>query len=99
MTRAPRSASWRVAKGAAIACSSVTTVMPLRGCMSLSLLVLRGDSAQDRGGVHRQPAFVVRGPEVHRFAVGQRLAADVKRVQIESRADRLEAKARHVGLG
>src|SRR5215207_10497220 len=31
MTRAPRSASWRVAKGAATACSSATTVMPSRG--------------------------------------------------------------------
>jgi hypothetical protein len=31
MTRAPRSASWRVQNGAAIACSSVTTVMPSRG--------------------------------------------------------------------
>src|SRR5580765_8406317 len=31
ITRAPRSASWRVAKGAATACSSETTVMPARG--------------------------------------------------------------------
>ena len=31
MTRAPRSASCRVQNGAAIACSSVTTVMPSRG--------------------------------------------------------------------
>ena len=31
ITRAPRSASWRVQNGAAIACSSVTTVMPSRG--------------------------------------------------------------------
>ena len=30
-TRAPRSASWRVQNGAAIACSSVTTVMPSNG--------------------------------------------------------------------
>src|SRR5438045_5976369 len=35
MTRAPRSASWRVQNGAAIACSSVTTVMPSRGFMSV----------------------------------------------------------------
>src|SRR6186713_459399 len=31
MTRAPRSASWRVQNGAAIACSSVTTVTPSSG--------------------------------------------------------------------
>src|SRR5206468_8158992 len=31
MTRAPRSASWRVQNGAAMACSSETTVMPSRG--------------------------------------------------------------------
>src|SRR5215210_1514592 len=31
MTRAPRSASWRVANGAATACSSATTIMPSRG--------------------------------------------------------------------
>src|SRR5215217_7585064 len=31
MTRAPRSASWRVAKGAATACSKETTVMPSSG--------------------------------------------------------------------
>src|SRR5918998_3315139 len=31
ITRAPRSASWRVAKGAATACSSATTVVPSRG--------------------------------------------------------------------
>src|SRR5918998_1900712 len=31
MTRAPRSASWRVANGAATACSSATTVMPSKG--------------------------------------------------------------------
>src|SRR5438067_1067416 len=44
MTRAPRSASWRVAKGPAIACSSVTTVMPLSGCMSLSLIDVVNES-------------------------------------------------------
>src|SRR5438874_6845896 len=31
MTRAPRSASWRVANGAATACSTATTVIPSRG--------------------------------------------------------------------
>src|SRR5215212_11890486 len=31
MTLAPRSASWRVANGAATACSSATTVMPFSG--------------------------------------------------------------------
>ena len=34
ITRAPRSASWRVANGAATACSSERTVSPLRGSMS-----------------------------------------------------------------
>src|SRR5918999_3222128 len=34
MTRAPRSASWRVAKGAATACSRETTVMPSSGSIS-----------------------------------------------------------------
>src|SRR3712207_3510348 len=33
MTRAPRSASWRVAKGAATACSRETTVTPSSGSM------------------------------------------------------------------
>ena len=34
ITLAPRSASWRVAKGAATACSSATTVMPSSGSIS-----------------------------------------------------------------
>src|SRR3982751_3593778 len=34
MTRAPRSASWRVQNRAAIACSSVATVMPSSGRIS-----------------------------------------------------------------
>src|SRR5215218_4276291 len=34
ITRAPRSASWRVAKGAATACSRETTVMPSSGSIS-----------------------------------------------------------------
>src|ERR687893_11710 len=38
ITRAPRSASWRVAKGAATACSSATTVMPSRGSFSAGML-------------------------------------------------------------
>src|SRR2546428_12876295 len=33
MTRAPRSASCRVANGAATACSIATTVIPARGCI------------------------------------------------------------------
>src|SRR5690606_19527251 len=41
MTRAPRSASWRVQNGAAMACSRLTTAMPSRGrtlfvCMFIS---------------------------------------------------------------
>src|SRR5918997_3981872 len=37
MTRAPRSASWRVAKGAATACSRETTVTPSRGRLPIIL--------------------------------------------------------------
>src|SRR5258705_13810916 len=38
MTRAPRSASWRVQNGPAITCSSATTVTPSSGRMSYCLL-------------------------------------------------------------
>ncbi len=41
MTRAPKSASWRVQKGAAIACSSETTVMPSSGRTADLLLILK----------------------------------------------------------
>src|SRR4051812_46356497 len=37
MTRAPSSASWRVAKGPAITCSSATTVTPSRGLFKTDL--------------------------------------------------------------
>jgi hypothetical protein len=36
ITRAPSSASWRVANGAATACSHATTTIPSRGSTSLS---------------------------------------------------------------
>src|SRR4051812_5110620 len=67
MTRAPMSASCRVQKGAAMACSSDTTVMPCRGrVMLVSLSVLSwserarqaqhmlGDVAQDQVGGNRR---------------------------------------------
>src|SRR5688500_1715002 len=97
MTRAPRSASWRVANGAAIACSSVTTVRPLRGCMVDSWLKRR--SAQRRDRVHRQPAFVVLRPQLDGLAIGLQLAVDPEGVQIEGRLDGLEAEACDVGVG
>ena len=37
-------------------------------------------SAQRRDGVHRQPAFVVLGPQLDGLAVGLRLAVDAERV-------------------
>src|SRR5918998_4541165 len=55
MTRAPRSASWRVAKGAATACSSATTVMPSRGRIPEGILEgprqpedVLGDAGEDQ---------------------------------------------------
>jgi hypothetical protein len=42
ITRAPRSASWRVQKGAAIACSSVMTLMPSSG------LIIQNDRGKPR---------------------------------------------------
>src|SRR6478735_3349523 len=99
MTRAPRSASCRVANGAAIACSSVTTVMPFSGCMCLSLWMVCGESAQDCGGVHGQPPLVVGGPEADRLAVRLGLPVHVERVQVEGRSHRLEAEARNLRVG
>src|SRR5213080_4440607 len=93
MTRAPRSASWRVANGAAIACSSVTTVSPLSGCMTVSF---RG-SAQRGGRVHREPAFVVLGPQPDRLAVALKLTVDAERIEVERRPHRLEAEGRDIG--
>src|SRR5215211_6444914 len=98
MTRAPRSASWRVAKGAAIACSSVTTVMPLSGCM-FPVSGFACGSAQDSGRVHGQPALVVGGPEPDGLAIGLRLPADMEGIEIERGANGLEAEAHHVGAG
>src|SRR6185436_4011800 len=95
ITRAPRSASWRVANGAAIACSRVTTVRPLSGCMGRSF---RG-SAQRGSRVHREPALMVLGPQLDGLAVVLKLAVDAERVQVERRPDGLEAERRDVGLG
>src|ERR1700756_1863653 len=92
MTRAPRSASWRVAKGAAMACSRVTTVMPVKGCMAFS-------SADDRGCVHGQPAVVVLRPEADCLAIRLRCAAYRERVDVEGRTDRPEAIFQHLSLG
>src|SRR5688572_23760388 len=41
ITRAPRSASWRVANGAATACSSARTVQPLRGSIAIKYQSVR----------------------------------------------------------
>src|SRR6185436_4990497 len=90
MTRAPRSANWRVANGAAMACSSVTTVSPLSGCIS--------GSPQRRDRIHRQPAFMVLGPQLD-AAVGLRLAIDAERAQVEGRANGLEPEGGDVGIG
>src|SRR5580704_10167927 len=49
MTRAPRSARWRVARGAATACSMETTVIPSSGRASIPLdLVSGGTPLHDR---------------------------------------------------
>src|SRR6266705_4992073 len=88
MTRAPRSASWRVAKGAAMACSRVTMVMPCSGLMLLS-------SLDGRGGFHGQPTLVVLGPQAEGLAVGLGLAADVEGVDVEHRPHGAEFVARH----
>src|SRR3954454_15026197 len=50
MTRAPRSASWRVAKGAATACSRATTVIPLNGSTVHSSC--RGGGSDPAAGQH-----------------------------------------------
>src|SRR3569833_3457857 len=49
MTRAPRSASCRVAKGAATACSRATTVVPSSGSMDGPFRAWRSES-EDRAG-------------------------------------------------
>src|ERR1700730_19249938 len=91
ITRAPRSASWRVANGAAIACSSDTTVTPSKGLMIES-------SPQDRRRVHGQPSFMIPGPELHGVAlVGA--AAYRKRFEIEQRPDGLELESGSGSLG
>src|SRR5216683_2619317 len=91
ITRAPRSASWRVAKGAAMACSSDTTVTPSKGLMIES-------SSQDRSRIHGQPSFTIAGPKLHGVALAGATAYR-KRFEIEQRPDGLEVESRHVGLG
>src|SRR6266700_6760409 len=41
----------------------------------------------DRGGIHRKPAFVVPGPEMERLSIRARLAADVEGMGVERRPD------------
>src|SRR5437867_6026675 len=91
MTRAPRSASWRVANGAAMACSSVTTVSPLSGCMS--------GTPQRRDRIHREAAFMVLGPQPDGLAIVLELAVDAEGVQVEGRTHGLEAEAGDVCIG
>src|SRR5207253_6970224 len=78
---------------------SVTIVMPLSGCMSLSLLDVMSESTQHGRRVHGQPPFVIGGPEVDRLAVRLRVAADVECVQVESWPHGLEAKVRYLCVG
>src|SRR6202030_490056 len=91
ITRAPRSASWRVANGAAIACSSDTTVTPSKGLMIES-------SPQDRRRVHGQPSFMIPGPELHGVALAG-AGAYRKRFKIAQRPDGLELESGYGGLG
>src|SRR5581483_4451783 len=91
MTRAPMSASWRVAKGPAIACSSVTTVTPASGCIARS-----GDGC---ASVHGEPAVVVARPQADLIAVRVRFAADEEVVDVEQRTHGAEFVAGHDGLG
>src|SRR5438876_5391116 len=92
MTRAPRSASWRVANGAAIACSSVTTVMPVSGLIGFSR------SSDLCGGVHGEPALVVLGPQPHALAILRRLAAYIEGIDVEQRAHRAKFITPHNGV-
>src|ERR1051326_1938653 len=61
MTRAPRSASWRVANGAAMACSTETTVMPSSGRTSRTLPLL--DCGPRDAGAAPAPVDHQRPPE------------------------------------
>src|SRR5438552_4930638 len=92
MTRAPRSASCRVANGAAMACSSVTTVIPVSG------LIACAPSTDLRSGVHRKPAFVVLGPQPHALAIRRRLATYVERIDVEQRPHGAKLVASHDGV-
>src|SRR5512140_1074195 len=91
MMRAPRSASWRVQNGAAIACSSETTVMPSSGLgLTLTAVMCGTSSSQLGAGLHGEPAFLVLRPQAHRLAVLGRLLSDAERVQVERRSHGLE---------
>src|SRR5215210_5077211 len=68
ITRAPRSASWRVAKGAATACSKETTVTPSSGShleepglAELALDVVLGVEGVAAEGLHRRVRGLPRG--------------------------------------
>src|SRR5690606_22787890 len=108
MTRAPRSASWRVQKGAAIACSSAMTVMPSRGLVMEASEragqaedVLR-DVAVDQVGRDRRHLVEARLAElaldivlVREPEATVRLQADVRRLERRLGGEVL----RHVRLG
>src|SRR6478672_1189081 len=91
ITRAPRSASWRVQKGAAIACSRVTTVTPSRGRIGVRLERSRqaedvlGDVRKNHVGRDRRDLVEARLAE---------LAFDVVLAREAEAAMRLDA---HVG--
>src|SRR4030095_14442259 len=91
MTRAASCATRRVANGAAIACSSVTTVTPLSGLMVVS-------SLDYRARIHGQPAFVVLGPQPEGVAIRLRLSAHKKVVDVETRAHRSKFVTRYLCL-
>src|SRR5260221_11706669 len=67
MTRAPSSASWRVANGPAITCSSATTVMPSSGLCKGHFQPLGADAADLRA-----PGLAGR----HGMRIGQGSGAD-----------------------
>src|SRR5439155_22940258 len=65
MTRAPRSASWRVANGPAMTCSSATTVTPSSGLGSLVRDI-------DRDLIYARAGFLYHLAEAGNFGADQR---------------------------
>src|SRR5450755_3629075 len=64
---------------------------PLHAWLFASLL-------DDRGGIHREPPFVILGPEMKSLSVRARLAADVEVAGVESRAHRPKLIADDLGF-